>query len=211
MSTRCPPHGVTISPALGLNNDLGTTSPQQVSPPMPPIPPIPTPNENLEDLTEKNPTSDLITFIKEDKEPLIKEELASQDLDQDLEEAWREEVRQQEKKHTEEIKLYKKRLQTKDLELKRVKVHMRNKEAEWRRQVDAQEKDIRILNDDLEKQAQTIKRYQAYIESGQQLLEVCAKPKEEYVENFYPDGDKSANVKKEEKGEEGGSTNKDEN
>ena len=202
MSTRCPPHGVTISPALGLNNDLGTTSP---------IPPIPTPNENLEDLTEKNPTSDLITFIKEDKEPLIKKELAPQDLDQDLEEAWREEVRQQEKKHTEEIKLYKKRLQTKDLELKRVKVHMRKKEAEWRRQVDAQEKDIRILNDDLEQQAQTIKRYQAYIESGQQLLEVCAKPKEEYVENFYPDGDKSANVKKEEKGEEGSSTNKDEN
>ena len=120
-------------------------------------------------------------------------------------------MRQQEKKHTEEIKLYKKRLQTKDLELKRVKVHMRKKEAEWRRQFDAQEKDIRILNDDLEKQAQTIKRYQAYIESGQQLLEVCAKPKEEYVENFYPNGDQSANEKKEEKGEEGGSTNKDEN
>ena len=86
-------------------------------------------------------------------------------------------MRQQEKKRTEEIKLYKKRLQTKDLELKRVKVHMRKKEAEWRRQFDAQEKDIRILNDDLEKQAQTIKRYQAYIESGRQLLEVCAKPR----------------------------------
>ena len=210
MSTRCPPHGVTISPALCLNNDLGTTSPQQVSPPILHIPTIPTPHENLEDLREKSPTSDLITFIKEDKESLINEELASQDLDQELEESWREEVRQQEKKHTEEIKLYKKRLQTKDLELKRVKVHMRKKEEEWRRHVDAQEKDIRILNDDLEKQAQTIKRYQAYIESGQQLLKVCAKPNEEYVENFYPNGDQSANEKKEEKGEEGGSTNKDE-
>ena len=30
------------------------------------------------------------------------------------------------------------------------------------------------------------------------------------MENFYPDGDNFANVKKEEKGEEGGSTNKDE-
>ena len=176
-----------------------------------------------------NTTSDsLIEATEEDGTPPTKEEPAFQDihslktqleLTEGLLEAKRAELEQQELKHNEDIKLYKKRLEAKECEITLLqnmeeekkksqikkkeeewKSEMKKKEDEWKFQANAKDDQILGLRSQLEKEKREKKEAAEKLAAIHQILrpQGSVLDKEgEYVEKFSQGESTSAGLKRE--------------